>query len=226
MANATDTALEPTIDAPGSSERLRAAPLLLDRYVDAADASVAAHLIVDAPSDVTFEAARTLDLLEVRTPLLAASFWARGLPAKLLRRPQPPPPEQLTLEGDLSLPGWMLLDQEPGREIVFGAVGVFWTPTIRWNLDVAPPEFAAFDEPGWGKIACNYSTPSYGERRTLLTYECRTLTTDDESRRLFHRYWWLIRPFVQHIMDATVRTIAVRAEATTTEPPPLDRAGS
>lgn len=46
-----------------------------------------------------------------------------------------------------------------------------------------------------------------------LTYECRTLTTDDDSRRRFSQYWWLIRPFVQHIMDATLRTIGTHAEA-------------
>jgi hypothetical protein len=186
---------------------------MLDQYVDASDAALAAHAIVSAPAEVTFEAARTLDLLEVTTPLLAASFWVRGLPAKVLHRPEPPPPDKLTLEGDLGLPGWMLLGQNPGREIVFGAIGVFWTPTIRWNLDVTASGFAAFDEPGWGKIACNYSTFPYGAHRTLLTYECRTLTTDAESGRLFLRYWWLIRPFVQHIMNATVRTIATHAEA-------------
>jgi hypothetical protein len=199
------------VRAPGGPEP--AVVLLLDHYLDEADATVAAHRIVDAPVDVTFTAALELDLLEVRTPLLSASFWARGLPAKLLRRPEPPPPERITLDGALDLPGWMLLDRRPGHEIVFGAIGVFWTPTIRWNTDVAPNEFAAFAEPGWGKIACNYSTRSYGEHRTLLTYECRTLTTDDASRRLFNRYWWLIRPFVGHIMRATVATIGAHAEA-------------
>ena len=192
-------------------------PLLLDSFIDAADARVAAHLIVDASPDVTFSAARSLDLLEVQTPLLTASFWVRGLPAKLLHRAEPPPPEQLTIGEDMKLPGWLFLDEAPGREIVFGAVGVFWTPTIVWNPNVGPRDFAAFMEPGWGKIACSYSVRPYGEHRTLFTYECRTLTTDDDSRRKFNRYWWLIRPFVQHIMDATARTIGAHAESTATE---------
>ncbi len=186
--------------------------LLLDHFVDAPDTRVAAHLIVEATPEATFAAARELDLLEIHTPLLDASFWVRGLPAKILGRPEPPPPEKLTLDGDLGLPGWMVLDESPGREIVFGAIGVFWTPTIRWNTEVKPHEFAEFDEPGWGKIACNYSSLSYGEHRTLLTYECRTVTTDAESQRLFKRYWWLIRPFVEHIMNATVGTIREHVE--------------
>jgi hypothetical protein len=201
------------IDALDAGVDSHAAPLLLDQYVDLADADVAAHRIVAASRDTTFAAAQDLDLLEVRTPLITASFWARGLPAKVLRRPEPPPPERLTIGREMKLPGWMLLDEDTGHEIVFGAIGVFWNPTIEWNTDVRPTEFATFNEPGWGKIACNFSVLDYGEHRSLLTYECRTLTTDSESRRAFNRYWWLIRPFVQHIMNATVRTIAAHAES-------------
>jgi len=192
------------------------APLLIDSFVDRSDATSAAHAIVAAPPDETLEAARTLDLLEVRTPLTAAAFAVRGIPEKVLHRPEHRPPARLTLDRDLELPGWMLLGHEPGRELVFGAVGVFWTPTITWNTNVTPETFAAFHEPGWGKIACNYSTLPYGVHRTLLTYECRTVTTDDGARRRFDRYWWLIRPFVHHIMSATVRTIAAHAEGRAT----------
>jgi hypothetical protein len=202
---------EPPTESSASSAPLPA-PLRIDRFVDDADATIAVHHIVAASPETTYEAARTQDLLEVRTPLTAAAFAVRGIPEKVLRRPAAPPPARLTLEGGLALPGWMLLDQDPGRELVFGAVGVFWTPTIRWNTDVTPETFAVFDDPGWGKIACNYSTLPYGDRRTLLTYECRTVTTDDDSHRRFDRYWWLIRPFVHHIMSATVRTIAANAE--------------
>ena len=99
-----------------------------------------------------------------------------------------------------------------GREIAFGAVGRFWTPTIEWRT-VAPQDFAAFAEPGWGKIACTFTTIAYGPSRTMVTYECRTAVTDADSRRRFLRYWWLIRPFVAHIMRATVHTIANNAEA-------------
>jgi hypothetical protein len=39
------------------------------------------------------------------------------------------------------------------------------------------------------------------------------MTTDPDSHRRFLRYWWLIRPFVAHIMRATLRQIKVNAEA-------------
>ncbi len=59
----------------------------------------------------------------------------------------------------------------------------------------------------------NFSVVPYGEHATLLTYECRTATTDTESRLRFIRYWSLVRPFVAHIFRATVATIRDHAES-------------
>jgi hypothetical protein len=41
----------------------------------------------------------------------------------------------------------------------------------------------------------------------LLSYECRTATIDTRSRAAFARYWRVVRPFVAHIMRATVATV-------------------
>jgi hypothetical protein len=109
------------------------------------------------------------------------------------------------------LPGWLVLGQRPDRELAFGAVGKFWQPSIEWR-DVPVGAFAEFDEPGWGKIAANFSVLPYGQRSSLLTYECRTVTTDVDSRTKFARYWRLGRPVIAHIFRATVRTIRENAE--------------
>ena len=151
------------------------------------------------------EAARNLDFLSVRTPLLDAALWARDLPHRLGRSTAAPPPRKVTVT-DMGLPGWMALGEQPGREIVFGAVGKFWQPNITWR-DVPAGDFTGFGEPGWGKIAANFSMLPYGQRATLLSYECRTVTTDSGSRRRFARYWWVVRPLVGHIFRATLRTI-------------------
>ncbi|GAY13516.1 hypothetical protein [Mycobacterium sp. shizuoka-1] len=105
-----------------------------------------------------------------------------------------------------------MLGERDGAEIAFGAVGRFWQPVIEWR-SVDPTTFRGFDEPGWGKIAANFSVRPYGPGATLLSYECRTATTDPRSRRRFARYWWLIRPFVAHILRATLRQIKANAEA-------------
>ena len=185
--------------------------LLIDALMPTWDASIAAHLIVRADPRRTFGAARDLDFLSVHSPLLAASMWVRGIPDRLSRRPSVTPPRLVLSAGD-ELPGWVVLGEQPGRELAFGAVGRFWQPNIEWH-DVPADEFAAFAVPGWGKIVADFSVVPYGEHASLLTYECRTATTDADSRVRFLRYWRLIRPFVAHIFRATVATIRDHAES-------------
>lgn len=187
--------------------------MLIETAMPTFDAVVTEHTVVAADPETVFRAARSLDFLTVRTPLATASMWLRALPQHIpgRRHRRAAVPQRLALDTGMSLPGWLVLGERNGREIAFGAVGRFWRPTIEW-LDVPAAEFPAFDEPGWGKIAANFSVRPYGEQ-TLLTYECRTTTTDPASRRRFLRYWWLIRPFVGHIMRATLAKIAADVQS-------------
>ena len=183
--------------------------MIIDLELPEYDVVLAVHKIVDADPATTFTAARQLDFLTVRTPLLDTAMWLRGLPDRLRHR-TPPPLAKLTLADSADLPGWLSLGSREDDELAFGAVGKFWQANIEWR-DVPLAEFRDFREPGWGKIACNFTVRAYGPDRTLLTYECRTATTDAGARRQFARYWWLIRPFVAHIMRAAVATIGVNA---------------
>ena len=108
--------------------------MLLDEMMPAYDVSEAAHTIVRADVVTTFRAARELDFLRVRTPLLVSAMWVRGLPAKLAHRVDDVPPRLVLSEE--TMPGWVLLGEQPPDEIAFGAVGVFWHPQIAWH-DVA-----------------------------------------------------------------------------------------
>ncbi|ULE32867.1 hypothetical protein [Mycobacterium sp. IDR2000157661] len=189
----------------------RADRMLIEAAMPRFDAVITEHTVVGADVHTTFAAARSLDLLTVRTPLVLASMWLRNVPVRLLGAP-PPPARQLILSEAGTMPGWLVLGERADREIAFGAVGKFWQPVIEWR-DVPRDEFAGFAEPGWGKIAANLSTIPYGEGSTLLSYECRTVTTDPGSRKRFQRYWWLIRPFVGHIMRATRQKVRSDAQA-------------
>lgn len=184
--------------------------LLIESAMPRFDTVIAEHVVVRASPATTFRVARALDFLSVRTPVLTASMWIRGLPSRLLGKPATPPPALVFTENSAPLPGWLLLGERTGLEIAFGAVGKFWQPAIEWR-DVPRVEFPDFSDPGWGKIAANFSVRPYGQD-TLLSYECRTVTTDSDSRRKFLRYWWLIRPFVGHIMRATLAKIKADAE--------------
>jgi hypothetical protein len=204
------------VDSPGAVVA-GGGPDLLERYLPVYDVVITEHLAVDADTGATFRAAKELDFLTVRSPLLTASMFVRALPARL-RGHAAAPPAELHLAGDSpGLPGWLHLEDMTGREVVFGAIGKFWKADIEWR-DVPAERFTMFQEPGWGKIACHLLVRHDGPDRAMLTYECRTGTTDSGARRMLARYWWLIRPFVGHIMRATLRTIsadAVRARCGT-----------
>ena len=101
---------------------------------------------------------------------------------------------------------WVLLGEDPPHEIAFGVVGRFWAGDTVWaQIDAA--DFEAFAEPGFGKIACNFSLRCYGADRTLVTYECRTLATDETARRGFTRYWRPLAPFIGLVMRSQLRVI-------------------
>ena len=193
--------------------------LMIDRLMPVADARLAVSTVVDAPPSTAYVEAVGLDFLSVHTPLLDAAMFARGVPdriaAALGRRAEPAVPARLSLADGFTaegMQGWMKLAERPGREIAFGAIGRFWTPTIVW-APADPDGFTSAADPGWGKIACAFVVQPYGERGSLLTYDCRTWVPDEESRRRFLRYWAVIRPFVRHIMKATIETIARTASA-------------
>lgn len=196
----------PVLALPGASVD----SLIIDRCLPDFDARIVEHVLVDAEHGATWDALCDLDLMRVHTPLLDAAFWVRGLPARL-RHVDVPPPATLRL-GDpgAPLPGWVSLGLVPRHEIALGAVGRFWTPSIEWK-DVSAEAFPTYGEPGWGRIAVSFSLRGYGDRRTLASYECRTAVPDAESRKAFLRYWTLIRPFVGHIMRATLQSLVADA---------------
>jgi hypothetical protein len=200
--------------------------LLADRYLPTFEVTRIEHVVVDAPPARTWEQLCDLDLMQVHTPLMDVAMWARGLPttvAGLLgqERPLQPPLPELKLrpgpDGALELPGWLWLGEVDGEQLAFGAIGRFWQPEIDWYdvTGMTPEGFAAFEEPGWGRIAAAFTLRPYGEHRTLASYEARTATPDPESTRRFRRYWRLVDPFVGHIMRATLTTLRDTTERAT-----------
>lgn len=183
--------------------------MIIDELMPDYDVVLVQHLLVSADPATTFKAAKDLDFLTIRTPLTDTAMLLRGLPDRLRGREQKRP-ARLDLARGIGLPGWLSLGERTGQEVVFGAVGKLWQGSIEWR-DTSQAEFAGFLEPGWGKIACNFTVHPYGDGLTLLTYECRTVTTDAASRRKFARYWRLTRPVAAHMMRAALTTIADHA---------------
>ncbi|MBP0450587.1 hypothetical protein J5Y04_13680 [Kitasatospora sp. RG8] len=191
--------------------------LLLDGVLPEFGYSRLESVAIAAAPPVTYEAARTLDLLTVHSPLLNAAMWARGLPDRLRGRPEPTPPT-LRVADLFDTPGeawgdqpWVALGENPGRELVFGAVGKPWQASIEWRR-VESQDFTPFDESGWAKMAAALVVRSYGTHRSLLTYEARTACTDPAADDRFGRYWALVSPGVGVVLRGTLHAVRNAAE--------------
>ena len=185
---------------------------LLDIYLPAYDVALTEHLVVEAAPEVVFAAAKGFDFLTTDAKPVTALMTLRTVPSRLRGRPVATPERMMLATHASALPGWVNLGELPNRELAFGAVGKFWKSDIEWH-DVPAEEFAAFAEPGWGKIGCHLLVRPDGHGRSILSYECRTATTDLTSRAQMSRYWWLIRPFVAYILRAVLRTIRGNVES-------------
>jgi len=120
------------------------------------------------------------------------------------REPQPLIDEVLAL-------GWGVLAQEPGREMVLGAVTQPWKAEVHFR-GLPPDEFASFDTPGFAKIAWTIRAESLGPVTSRFYTETRVATTDPDARRRFRRYWTMVSPGVRLIRRESLRLVRSGAE--------------
>lgn len=179
--------------------------LLLDGFMPAYDVADRHHVHVEAPPAVALEVARNLDLGE--TGVVRAIFRAREL---LLGAA----PAQVTtprgLLAEMQSLGWVILAEEPGRELVVGAVTKPWEPNVTFR-PIPADAFAAFSEPEYVKIAWTLRAEPDGPGAMFLT-ETRALATDAPARTKFRRYWSLLSPGIILIRRMMLRSVKAGAE--------------
>jgi hypothetical protein len=147
---------------------------------------------VAATPDAVFTAIRSVTLAE--TPVARTLMRMRGLRAGSKR------PLVEEMDGE----GFVELAEEPLRELLYTAIGQPWKPLGGKRADTA--DFRTFAEPGYAKMAFNFRFEN-----GVLSTETRVLLTDERSRKLFRRYWFVIRPFSGLIRREWLRAIARRA---------------
>jgi hypothetical protein len=123
-------------------------------------------------------------------PVARVLFRLRGLPSAADR-------------SLLDLEGFLRIAEQPGRELVVGAVGRPWIVTERLRRDA---DVRTFSEPGYAKMALNVTYDGH----TLAT-ETRVQLTDSRSRVWFRCYWLVVGPFSGVVRKAWLRAIARRA---------------
>jgi hypothetical protein len=186
-------------------QRLPGADSLLDRFM--ADHDVCEHhqIAIAAPVEVTFEAARQIEL--EGSPLVRAIFRARelllGAKADTGVRPR-------GFLAQVKALGWGTLAERPEREIVMGAVTKPWEPNPVFHA--LPPEaFARFAEPDNVKIAWSVAAEPTADGGSLFRTETRAVALGPGGRRKFRRYWALLSPGILLIRSILVRALKATA---------------
>ncbi|MGW5740491.1 hypothetical protein [Amycolatopsis sp. NPDC003861] len=192
---------------------MTAPDLFIDHFLPHPHFELVRTTIVDAPAKETYSAARELDFTDIRGGVVTSiSQWLRALPERWHNRRHGPPrrPTRLTADDLDTGSEWTLLGDRPGTEFALGVAGKFWKPVITWRR-VEADDFAAFDEPGFGKLVLAVSVVPYGAHRTVLTVHTRVRMSDPESWLKFRRYWWIARPAIGSVHTALIRTMAAKA---------------
>jgi hypothetical protein len=186
---------------------------LLERTLPTFAETIVRQAVVHAPPEKTFAAIQRTNLMDPAVRLL---FGLRELPTRIAARfrsePTPPRTRSVTF-ADLVGPGsgMTVVGLDPGHEMVVGSIGRFWQRDYGAR-PITPEEFVPFHDPGYAKLAMDFTVVPLGADWSLLRYEARTEPTDDEARRRFRRYWRLIRPGVGLVMGRALARIRAEAE--------------
>ncbi|MCG8914808.1 hypothetical protein L6E12_03225 [Actinokineospora sp. PR83] len=146
-------------------------------------------------------------------PLTAFLTRLRGGPRAWLK-PMPELDRVRVLQG--MAPRTMHAD--PPRELLMGDIARYASmkPT---RPDITRGDLCAFRrfaEPGWTKVAMNFTLCGQSGG-TLLKTETRVTATDDTARRAFRRYWLLVRAGSGVIRRDILRGVDTRAGLARTE---------
>ena len=95
-------------------------------------------------------------------------------------------------------------------DVTFVLVGRPWR--LRGGQRPGVADFAAFDEPGYAKLALDLRATPHAAGALLVT-ETRVYLTDRDARRRFAAYWLVVRPFSGLTRRSWLRAARRRAEA-------------
>ncbi|MBI3998715.1 MAG: hypothetical protein HY355_06745 [Armatimonadetes bacterium] len=188
--------------------------MLLDTFLpDYHFREVHAMRVRASPSRL-FRAVR--DVTPADVPLASALLWVRALPARLAGRGRPGLARRRPIIEQALRGGFVLLAEEPDRELVLGTIGQFWKVLGTEPPSVTTPaEFLAFDRPDYARAAINFSVEESCGGSTIIRTETRVAVADPVARRKFAAYWPVIYPGSALIRRMWLGAIKRRAERAT-----------
>jgi len=196
---------------PASDSQITTAAMRLDEFAPVYQFNEIHSVEVAAPRERVYRAIKEVkadDILFFRTLV-----WLRRLgrpgPESILNAP-----ERIPILEVATRTTFLLLAEEPGREIVVGTI-VLAPPGARWTAKPTPQQYKALDRPGFAKALMNFRVEDAGAGSCVVRTETRVYATDASSRRRFAAYWRTIYPGSAVIRRMWLWAIRLRAESGT-----------
>ena len=140
--------------------------------------------------------------------LVRALFGLRALPDRV--RGREPGPLRVRIDDLVSTPedpGFGVLIDDPPREVVVGAIGQVWRPSIPFVHVGDSEAFAAFATPGYVRVAWALRVEPRPAGGARVEVEVRVDATDPDSWRRFRRYFALVGPGSRLVRRSLLRGI-------------------
>jgi hypothetical protein len=192
---------------PTGAIQLPGPPMRIDEFIPVYQFGERHEIRVHAPVDRVYAAMRAVTANEIR--LFRLLTWIRSphLPGhgreSILNAPESKPILDVALAS-----GFLLLSEEPGREIVFGTLVCCKGERVR-----TADALAAASGPGIAKALMNFHLVDEGGGWTRVVTQTRIFATDKRAERRFGVYWRIIYPGSALIRRMWLRAIRARAEA-------------
>ncbi len=194
---------------PPGEIRVGAIRTQLDEFAPVYQFNEVHAIQVRAPRDRIFRAIHEVKANEVLLFRTLTSLRRLGQPGpeSILNAP-----ERLPLLEVATRTSFLMLADEPEREVVVGTI-VVAPAGARIKKRPTPDDFKALDAPGFAKATMNFRLHEAGADTWMVTTETRVYATDAVARRRFAAYWRVIYPGSALIRRMWLRAIKLRAEA-------------
>jgi hypothetical protein len=193
---------------PAPVEVSRGTPMRIDAFLPTWQFGEVHEIRIHAPSEQVYRALRAVTAEQIR--FFRVLTWIRQprLPWATVHESILAAPDRQPILDVALRSGFLLLADEPPREIVVGAVVCCGTGP---HLDAQ--EFASLDRPGYAKACMNFLAIDEGDGWTRLRTETRVYATNNSACRRFALYWRAIYPGSWLIRFMWLRAVKAGAEA-------------
>lgn len=182
----------------------------LDHFMPTYEVDEQQDLAVGAPWTNTFAAECRMDLQN--SPTIHAVIEDRARILGATPDPQASGEPSAFVAQAISY-GWGVLAEDPGHEIILGAVSRPWEQNVTFQ-SLPPDEFAGYQSAGYAKIIWTLDAEPTGPSTSIARTVTRVETTDADSRDKFRSYWAKISPGMALIRSQALGLVRADAEQT------------